>query len=69
MTGRSDHKYLPVSGEGEDYAAQLIVPIVSEGDAVGAVVFLAREKRTALGETELKLAQIAAGFLGKQMEG
>ena len=48
------------------YNHQLITPIISEGDVIGAVLLLSNEKR--MGEVEGKLAQTAAGFLGKQME-
>ena len=52
--------------ETEGYNYQLITPIISEGDAMGAVIFLSQDKK--MGELEGKLAQSAAGFLGKQME-
>ena len=42
------------------------LPIIAEGDAMGAVVFLSKDRK--MGEVEGKLAQTAAGFLGKQME-
>lgn len=48
------------------YKNQLISPIISEGDVIGAVVLLSNDKK--MGEIESKLAQTAAGFLGKQME-
>lgn len=48
------------------YNHQLITPIIAEGDAMGAVIFLSKDKK--MGELEGKLAQTAAGFLGKQME-
>lgn len=50
-----------------DYTSEVITPIISEGDAIGAVVFLSKDK-TRMGELESKLAHSAAGFLGKQME-
>ena len=52
--------------ETDNYNYQLITPIISEGDAMGAVIFLSQDKK--MGELEGKLAQSAAGFLGKQME-
>ena len=52
--------------ETENYNYQLITPIISEGDAMGAIIFLSQDKK--MGELEGKLAQSAAGFLGKQME-
>ncbi len=49
------------------YASQVIAPIVSQGDAIGAVILLSKEDN-AMGEIEMKLAETAANFLGKQME-
>lgn len=57
------------SDEMEGITAQVIVPIICEGDAIGAVAVLSREPRTRFGDTEVKLAATAAGFLGRQMEG
>ena len=55
--------------EGVDkYNAGVVVPIVSEGDAIGSVVFILKDGEEA-GEIESKLAESAAGFLGKHMEG
>ena len=55
-------------GEGTDkYSASVVFPIVSEGDAIGSVIFIADEEEP--GEIESKLAESAAGFLGKHMEG
>ena len=48
--------------------AQVVVSIVAEGDPVGAVILLSTNPQKTMGEVELKLAQSAAGFLGKQME-
>lgn len=51
-----------------DYTSEVITPIISEGDAIGAVVFLSKDNKARMGELESKLAHSAAGFLGKQME-
>jgi len=50
------------------YSAQIISPIISEGDAIGAVIILANQEGEKLGELEIKLAETASAFLGKQME-
>ncbi len=65
---RNDSKFVPImENENEkSYNNELIIPIISEGDALGAVIFLSNDKK--MGEVENKLAQSAAGFLGKQME-
>ena len=54
--------------EGIDRAAAVIYPIIAAGDVTGAVVMLKNENKTLPTETEVKLAQSAAAFLGKQME-
>ena len=50
------------------YSSQVVSTIVSEGDPIGAVIVLSTEPNIVMGEVETKLAQSAAGFLGKQME-
>ena len=70
VADRNDSNFIPVL-ENDDaaevsYNHQLITPIICEGDALGAIVFLSPDKK--MGEVEGKLAQTAAGFLGKQME-
>jgi len=50
------------------YSSQVVTPIISEGDPIGAVILLSTEPGIRMGEVEEKLAKSAAGFLGKQME-
>jgi len=50
------------------YSSQVVSPIISEGDPIGAVMILSTDPNVRMGEIEAKLAQVAAGFLGKQME-
>ena len=50
------------------YSSQVVSPIISEGDPIGAVLLLSTDPNARMGEVEAKLAQSAAGFLGKQME-
>lgn len=52
----------------EEFRSQVICPIIAEGDSIGAVIMLNKDKDERVGETEKKLAASAAGFLGKQME-
>jgi len=57
--------------EGDDYGeglAQIIYPILTEGDITGAVAIMSKDETSVLGESEVKLARVAAEFLGKQME-
>ena len=54
--------------EGVDRNAAIIVPIIVAGDVTGCVMVMFPENGSYPGESELKLAQVAAAFLGKQME-
>ncbi len=58
---------VPVCEGNDGYRAAVAAPILCEGDVLGAVVFLSPDDRAA-GETECKLAQTVAAFLGKHME-
>lgn len=50
------------------FTAFVVSPIVSGGDPIGAVIICSREPDAQMTETEIKLAETAAGFLAKQME-
>lgn len=61
---------LPVVSGEEDpqYSAQLIVPIVSSGDPIGAVLLLSKEAGAAFTDAHVKACETAAGFMGRQLE-
>jgi len=67
MFNPGDVKVMVVDGE-DKYKASVICPIISEGDSIGSVVFIESEPTNIVGEVEAKLAQSAAGFLGRQIE-
>ena len=50
------------------YHAQVIVPISSDGDVIGSVILFSTDLNSEITNVEYKLAESAAGFLGKQME-
>ena len=52
----------------DKYNAGVVVPIVAEGDTIGSVLFIMKNNEQP-SEVEEKLAESAAGFLGKHMEG
>ncbi len=67
IANRNDGNFVPIlEDDNESYNHELITPIISEGDVLGAIVMLSDDK--IMGEVEGKLARTAAGFLGKQME-
>ena len=70
---------VPVCEEPDPGVADIIAPILSEGDVLGAVLFIAAFDSNNInngelssaptpGDTEYKLAQTIAGFLGRHME-
>lgn len=68
MASAGEKAFEKISAEQEEYAQEVIAPIVCGGDVIGGVVFLGKEEKKDMGETERKLASCAALFLGKQME-
>ena len=56
----------PVEGI-ERYAA-VAIPILAAGDVTGAVCLIMPESGAVPGEGDVKLTQVAAAFLGRQME-
>lgn len=74
-----DRKAVNISGESKTiplhndeeaglYSNQVIAPIITEGDAIGAVMIISKSAEEKFTDLELKLAETAAAFLGKQME-
>ncbi|MEG1870503.1 MAG: stage V sporulation protein T [Peptostreptococcaceae bacterium] len=51
----------------DEYTSQVVAPIIAEGDVVGTVIIASKED-VKFGDLELKIAETAASFLGKQME-
>ena len=52
----------------DGYYLGVAAPILSGGDLMGCVMVLMDEKSEPVGETEQKICQTVAGFLGQQME-
>ena len=68
-TSRNDKNYVEVvDGEVQEYQQEVIIPIITQGDVIGAAILLSANADDEMSEAEMKLAQSAAGFLGKQME-
>ena len=74
MESRKHYRYttgdhlLKVSELSDKYHLGVASPILSQGDLMGCVMMLLDENCTPLGESDQKLVQTVAGFLGKQME-
>jgi len=66
---RSGDEWVALLDSDERYRVTTSAPILSEGDVLGCVLFLVEEETgTEDSDTEYKLVQSIAGFLGKHME-
>ena len=74
MEGRTIYQYsgdgraIPVSEGLDTLTAAVAAPILAEGDLLGLVLFISTSPGTVTGESEFKLAQTIAAFLGRHME-
>ena len=63
-----EDRRIPVCDSSDKLTAAVAAPILSEGDVLGLVLFVSAEGDALTGETEYKLAQTIAAFLGRHME-
>ncbi|MDD7795056.1 stage V sporulation protein T [Clostridium sp. 'White wine YQ'] len=70
LLGGGTGKVVPLYSDDDagKYSTQVISPIIAEGDTIGAVVIIEKDDGQKLGDLEMKLAETASAFLGKQME-
>ena len=52
----------------EQYVAQICVPILADGEVIGALLLLSREAGQSMDQTDLKVAETTAAIVGRQME-
>lgn len=50
------------------YTAQVVIPILASGDSIGAVMLLSKDPSASITQTDIKVCETAANFMGKQME-
>ncbi|MDF2539498.1 MAG: spoVT [Herbinix sp.] len=69
IAAKEDKNFVRIMNDDDgEYTYQVISPIISEGDAIGAVILLTKDTKVKFGDMETKLAATAAVFLGRQME-
>ncbi len=54
--------------EGVDKYCLVAMPIISSGDFTGSIMFIDNDTNINISETDIRLIEVAAVFLGKQME-
>ena len=74
MEGRKIYQYtgdghpLSVTEGNDTLLTTVAAPILAEGDLLGLVLFVSNDPAAVTGDTEYKLAQTIAAFLGRHME-
>jgi AbrB family transcriptional regulator (stage V sporulation protein T) len=70
INNTSEHQYYQEADDmlGARFINEVIAPIISGGDPIGAVVMGSRDPALKMTDMELKLVETAASFLAKQME-
>ena len=69
MATAEDARFCRLFEKEDDVTAQVICPIVSEGDAIGALFLFGKKEEMYFTETEEKMAHCGARFLARQTEG
>ena len=74
MEGRQIYQFkegdtpIALCEDGQKYFIATAAPVLSEGDVLGCVLFAGTDSDMTSSETDYKLLQTIAGFLGKHME-
>ncbi len=70
LNASSNAKMIPITNEDDagSYTAQIVVPIIADGEVIGAVALLSKESGVKMSDTDLKVAETTAGIVGRQME-
>lgn len=64
----ADPQFCQITENNTEVFSQAVATILSEGDAIGAVILLSRDEERVFGNFEEKMALCGANFLGRQME-
>jgi len=66
----SGAKMIPVTNDDRSdmYSAQIIAPILADGEIVGGLILLSRESGVQMSDIDQKVAETTASIVGRQME-
>ena len=70
LNASANARMIPITNEDDagSYTAQIVVPIIADGEVIGALALLSRESGVKMSDTDLKVAETTAGIVGRQME-
>ena len=63
-------KMMPVTNDdrADQYSAQIVAPILADGEIIGGLILLNRESGVQMNEIDRKVAETTANIVGRQME-
>ncbi|MDO4549332.1 MAG: stage V sporulation T C-terminal domain-containing protein [Clostridia bacterium] len=66
----SPGRLIPITNDetAEQYTSQVIVPILSDGEVIGALLLLSRDSGAVIDDAAFKVAETTATIVGRQME-
>ena len=66
----SGARMIPVTSDDHDdaYSAQIVAPILADGEIIGSLILLSRESGTQMSDVDQKVAETTASIVGRQME-
>lgn len=66
----SGARMIPVTNDdqADAYSAQIIAPILADGEIIGSLILLSRDTGAQMNEVDQKVAETTASIVGRQME-
>lgn len=66
----SGARMIPVTSDdhADAYSAQIVAPILADGEIIGSLILLSRESGTQMSDVDQKVAETTASIVGRQME-
>ena len=64
----SGNEYSLLNDEMEEVVVCVVAPILTQGDPIGAIILLSEDEQMKITENEVRIVEVGANFLGKQME-
>ena len=66
----SGARMIPVTNDdhADAYFAQIVAPILADGEIIGSLILLSRESGTQMSDVDQKVAETTASIVGRQME-
>lgn len=70
VNANAGNRMVPITTDdnADDYSAQVIIPILADGEVIGALLLLSKEANAKMTESDVKVAETTAAIVGRQME-